>query len=85
MVRIVMRELLLLLLCVVLVLAAFYCQASSPDYRWLLHGVTPFVGAAIVGGLAYTIFVKTWERWVPVPFMLCAATSFVELFARVGW
>ena len=65
--------------------AAFVCQASSADYRGLLHSVTLPVSAAILAGFAYTIFARTWDRWLVVPFTIGAAISFVEFFVRVGW
>jgi hypothetical protein len=85
MARLWWRALLIPLICMALFFAAFVCQASSPDYRWLLHSVTPFASAAILAGLAYTNFVKTWDRWVVLAFTLPAAVSFLEFFLRVGW
>jgi hypothetical protein len=79
------RALIVTFLCGALSCAAFVCQASSPDYRRLLHSVTPFVSVAIVGGLAYTVLVRTWDRWAPLPFTLIAAISFLEFFLRTGW
>ena len=75
----------LVTICVALFFAAFVCQASSPDYRGLLHSVTPFVGVSILGGLAYTIFARTWDRWVALPFTVFAGVSFLEFLGRVGW
>jgi hypothetical protein len=83
--RIWRRALLVTFTCGALLFAAFVCQASSPDYRRLLHSVTPFVSVTISSGLAYTLVVKTWDRWIPLPFTVCAAVSFVEFFLRTGW
>ena len=83
--RIWWRALRITILCGSLFLAAFVCQASSPDYRGLLHSVTPLASAAILAGLAYTSLVTTWDRWVAFLFTLCAAISFLEFFLRVGW
>jgi len=83
--RIWWRALLVTFICGALLLAAFACQASSPDYRGLLHSVTPLASVAIVGGVAYTALMRTWDRWVPLPFTLCAAISFLEFLLRVGW
>ena len=76
---------LLICICGALLLAIFVSQVSANDYRSLLHGVTPPIGAAILAGLAYTIMVKTWDRWVTLPFTLGAMISFLMFFLRVGW
>jgi hypothetical protein len=79
------RGLLLVLQCLASSLAAFICQAASPDYRLLLHSVAPFVVLAILLGAAYWLLTTSWHRWVALAFTLSAALSFVEFVARVGW
>lgn len=79
------RTPLLTLVCGALTLSGLLCQVSSRDDRALLHAVAPIAVPAILGGLAYTIFVKTWDRWVALAFTLGAGFSFVPFYFHVGW
>lgn len=80
-----LRVLLNIVVCWGLYLAAFVSQASSPDYRGLLHFVTPLTIIMISAGCLFTALVRTWDRWIPVPFILLAAWDYRELFVRAGW
>lgn len=85
MIHFLRRALLFALVCGGLLATAFLCVASSSDDRGLLHGVAPFAGLTILGGLAYTIRVRTWDRWLAFALTVGAAISFVVFYLRVGW
>ena len=78
--RIWWRALLITILCG----ALFLLRRSSAKRRrpttadCCISLITPLASAAILGGLAYTSFVRPWDRWIALVFTLCAGISFLS-------